>query len=208
MSAPLTGTASAAGAISRVRYTHDAMIDLLISRPGVAQNEIAKYFGYTVGWVSRVVNSDAFQARLALRKEDITDPLLIQSFEERLKGLANQSLEIIQNKLDATANPDLAIKALELSTKALGMGARPERATQVSNTFVVALPPKVENEGDWASGALAGARRHVMTSSGVNAVPMSAKITDLIQDVEPKPQGAQNGTEITDGQNHASGQAG
>ncbi len=189
MSEPLSGTASAADAIQRVKYTHDAMIDLLIGRPGIRQNEVAKYFGYTAGWVSRVINSDAFQARLALRKGDVTDPLLVQTFEERLKGLANQSLDVIQQKLDATSNPDLAVKALELSTKALGMGARPDRAPQTVNNFVVALPPKVENEGDWALGALAGARQHAMKASGVQTLP--AKIADLmVEDITPKPQGA------------------
>ena len=193
MSEPLQSTVSAANAIQRVHYTHDAMIDLLIGRPGVSQAEISRYFGYTQGWTSRVINSDAFQARLAKRKEDITDPLLIQTFEERLRGLANQSLDVIQAKLDATANPDLAIKALELSTKALGMGARPDRAQQVTNNFVVALPPKVESEKDWASGALAGARSAAhMTTNGVNAHPLPPKIAELmVQDVEPKPlQGA------------------
>lgn len=190
MSAPLVGTVSAANSITRVHYTHDAMIDLIIGRQGISQNEIARYFGYTAGWVSRVVNSDAFQARLATRKADVTDPLIIQSFEERLKGLANQSLDVIQAKLDATSNPDLAVKALELSTKALGMGAR-DRGPQQTVNFVVALPAKVSDEGTWASGALAGARQAaVMTTGGVQAQPLPAKLAPFL-DVEAKPaQGA------------------
>lgn len=189
MSEPLLGTASAAQAIERVHYGHDQMIDLLVSRPGIAQNEIARYFGYTVGWVSRVMNSDAFQARLAVRKEDLIDPLIRQSFEERLKGLANQSLDVIQAKLEATGNADLAIKALEISTKALGMGARVQNAGVQVNTFVVALPSKVEDEGEWAQGALSSIRR----STIVNGTSMSNKISSLMTVGELVPAEVQYG---------------
>lgn len=153
MVTPLAGTATGnAHGIDRVRYSHDAMIDLILAQPAISQNALAVMFGYGVGWVSRVIGSDAFQARLAERKEEIVNPEIMLSFEQRLQGLANQSLQVIQAKLDATSNPDLAIKALELSTKALGMGARPQNATQINN-YVVALPPKTENEQAWADGA-------------------------------------------------------
>jgi hypothetical protein len=138
--------------IQRVRYTHDAMIDLMLMRPGISQNEIALYFNYSVGWVSSVVNSDAFQARLAARKTEVVDPIVVKNLEERMDTLAHQSLDVLQKKLQATENPDLAVKALELSTKALGMGARAQNVQQ-NNTFVVALPEKAADEKAWAATA-------------------------------------------------------
>lgn len=153
MSAPLQGTASAQNAIKRVHYTHDAMIDLMVSQPQLDQNELAAYFGYSVGWTSRVINSDAFQARLAERKVDLVDPTIKQNFEDRLKGLANQSLDILTRKLDATQSADLAIKSLQLSTTALGMGARQQNVAPTQMTFVVALPPKSLDQQEWAEGA-------------------------------------------------------
>ena len=72
-SPPLEGTATGKDAIARVKYTHDAMIDLIVAQPGVKQGEIAKYFGYTQAWVSRIMNSDAFLARLAQRKADLVE---------------------------------------------------------------------------------------------------------------------------------------
>jgi hypothetical protein len=138
--------------IQRVKYSHDAMIDLVLQRPGITQNEVALYMGYSVGWVSSIMNSDAFQARLAARKTELVDPVIVKTIEERMETLAHQSLEVVQKKLAATENPDLAIKALELSTKALGMGARQQNITQ-QNNYVVALPPKAESEQAWASQA-------------------------------------------------------
>jgi hypothetical protein len=156
-SPPLQGTASAALAIDRVKYTHDAMIDLIISTPGVSQGTLAKHFGYTAPWVSRILNSDAFQARLAQRKSDVIDPSLVLSIDERLRAVAAKSLDIVLEKLEATQSLDAALKAVDMSVKALGYGARAQNVA-VQQNFVVALPPKSESALAWAKehGALAG----------------------------------------------------
>ena len=135
-SAPLVGTASSANALARVRYSHDAMIDCLIENPGISQTELAALFGYTGAWISRVVNSDAFLARLAERKCDLVDPAIALTLDEKFRSLASQSLDIIQEKLSLTKNMDSAMKALELSAKALGYGAR-QQNLNVQQNFVV-----------------------------------------------------------------------
>lgn len=150
MSEALLGTASAANAIDRVKYSHDAMIDYIICHPIASQNEVAKHFGYTPAWVSRIFCSDAFQARLALRKTDMVDPIVGQSINERFNGLVMQSMDILEEKLEKTRNPDLALKVFELSTKAAGYGARQDKVA-VQNNFVVHLPNKIQNPQDWAS---------------------------------------------------------
>ena len=175
MVTPLQGTATGQEhGIVKVRYTHDAMIDLILAKPQISQNELGAAFGYSIGWVSRVMGSDAFQARLAERKAEVVNPEIRATFEERLKGLANQSLDVIQRKLDATQSPDLAVKALELSTKALGFGARPANATQINN-FVVALPPKAASEQEWAAQA------------GPQAIRPPQPVPADVSDVTPKP---------------------
>lgn len=149
-SAPLQGTASAATAVARVNYTHDAMIDLIIANPAISQNDLAKHFGYSVGWVSRVRNSDAFLARLAERKGDIVDPALTLSVEEKLRSIVDKSAEIIMEKLEKSQSADMAFKALDLAGKLAGYGAR-NNGPVVQNNFVVALPPKVQSESGWAA---------------------------------------------------------
>lgn len=148
-SLPLEGTASAANAIARVKYTHDAFIDLIIRNPVISQLEIAKEFGYTQPWVSRVMNSDAFLARLAARKADIVDPSIVQTLEEKFRVLASVSLDIVIDKLEKVKNTDTALKALELSSKALGYGAR-QQNLNVQQNFVVAMPSQAASPEDWA----------------------------------------------------------
>lgn len=112
--------------IAKISYTHDAMIDLIIGNPWISQTELAAHFGYTQGWISQVLASDAFQHRMADRKEKVLDPAIKASFEERLRGLAIQSHKILMEKLDKPAHlvPDaLALKGLEMASKALGYGA-------------------------------------------------------------------------------------
>lgn len=136
--------------LKRTRYNHEAMIDVIIAEPTITQNELAQRFDRSVNWVSIMINSDAFQAALAKRRDDILDPFLVASVEERLRSLANQSLQVIADKLQTTQNPDLAIKALEISTKALGFGARNPGSGVVNNSFVVQLPPKIASAAEWA----------------------------------------------------------
>ena len=136
--------------VAKIRYTHDAMIDLIITEPAISQGEIARNFGFTEGWISQLINSDAFQARLAERKGELTDPLIIKSIEEKMKGVVSQSLDIVMRKLEATQSADLALKVLEVGTRSLGMGAQNRQATTNVN-FVVALPGKAADEMDWAA---------------------------------------------------------
>lgn len=164
-SAPLEGTKWGKDAIQRVRYSHDAMIDLIICDPGISQGDIARNFGYTEPWVSRIFGSDAFQARLAQRKCDIVDPTLVASVEERLRAVAGRSLDLVLEKL---ANPalctlDQAMKAVEVSTKALGYGAR-QTNVAVQTSFVVALPQQTASAADWAE-------QHGAAKSGFSKVP-------------------------------------
>lgn len=148
MSEPLKGTVSAANAIDRVKYSHDAMIDLMIAQPSVSQGELAQHFGYTQAWVSRVINSDAFQARLALRKEDLVDPTIVASIDEKMRAVAAKSLDVVLEKLATVQNFDHALKAFEATTKAMGYGAR-QAPQNVQNNFVVALPTKAASAEDW-----------------------------------------------------------
>lgn len=149
MATPLQGTVSAANAIERVKYSHDGMIDLILGKPGITQNELAAHFGYTAAWVSRVVNSSAFQARLAERKTEVVDPTIVMALEEKFEAAAHLSLDVLQEKLSVSRNPDLALKVGELASKALGFGAR-QANVNVQQNFIVPMPQKAASEADWA----------------------------------------------------------
>ena len=110
-------------AIDKVRYSHTDMIDFIIGNPGVSQNSLAARYGYSVGWVSQVMASDAWQSAMAARRAEICDPVLVATVEERFKGITLLSLERLKQKLEAPQVSDnVVLRAVELGAKALGVG--------------------------------------------------------------------------------------
>lgn len=150
---PLTGEIKSG--IVKIRYSHDAMIDVILAEPTIRQNDLAAMFDRTPGWVSQVVNSDAFQARLEERRGEIVDPAITATLKERLSAVADASL---QKLLERVASPvqlvtdDFMLQAAKFATTALGYGARaPAGAseTQVNVGVVVHVPPKIDSAQSW-----------------------------------------------------------
>lgn len=136
--------------LKRTHYTHEAMIDVILANPTITQNQLAKEFDRSVPWISRIIGSDAFQGALAKRREELTDPFLVATIEERFRGLAMQSLDVIAEKLEKTQSADLALKALDIASKSLGFGARNVNSGNTQQNFVIQLPGKIAEAAEWA----------------------------------------------------------
>lgn len=131
--------ASPAPVIQKVHYTHDAMIDMIIAQPWISQNELAARFRYSASWVSQVIASDAFQARLAERSNELVDPTIKATVEENFRALVLRSMDILRQKLDKPVDeiPDnLAVRTFELATRAAGYGAKVDQTPPVQKQEV------------------------------------------------------------------------
>ena len=144
--------------IQKVRYSHDAMIDLIIGNPWIHQNQLAAHFGYSPAWISVVMATDMFKAKLAQRREEVIDPELKATLEERFRAVVTKSLQVLQQKLEAPSVPDnLVLRAVELGAKALGMGgnappAPPSYAPDHLNSLasrLLALQSRTRNHHDF-----------------------------------------------------------
>ena len=149
---PLESTESAALALKRVAYSHDVIIDYIIANPTVSRGEIAKHHGYTEAWLSRIMNSDAFNVVLARRREEITDPVLTATVRENLTSVAQKSMEILLRKLENPSQIKMedAIKCMDVTTRALGYGARDSGNVTNIQQNVVVVPPKASDAEEWA----------------------------------------------------------
>jgi hypothetical protein len=110
----------------KMNYTHEALIELMVTHPELKQNDLAKAFGYSAAWLSTIICSDAFQARLAQRREDIIDPVLRLTVEERFKAIVNRSFEVLMEKLSGPASvvsDNVAIRVAEMGGKVLAVRA-------------------------------------------------------------------------------------
>lgn len=106
--------------LKKLTYTHEAMIDLILQEPTVTYKELAELFGFSEGWISRVVASDSFKARLAERKAALIDPVIARSLNERLRGVTARAVEIVAEKLDKEeVSAAYALDALGIATSAM-----------------------------------------------------------------------------------------
>jgi hypothetical protein len=140
--------------IAKVRYSHDAMIDLIISEPTIKQNDLAAIFDRSPTWVSLIMSSDAFQARLAERRAELVDPSIVASIQERIQAVASASLSKILDKLSSPlpASDDFLIQSAKLATGALGYGARPAAGSTTANVAVVIqVPQKAASAAEWVA---------------------------------------------------------
>lgn len=155
----LAGTEQAAGKIQRVSYTHDAMVDAILANPAISNNELATMFGYTAAWMSQIKNSDAFQERLAARRKELSDPVLVASIEDKFRAVVDRGLDIIAEKMSGPASvvpADMAFKAIDIGARALGYGAKQDKGPAIQANFVVKLPDKAQSEVAWAAACGAG----------------------------------------------------
>lgn len=136
--------------IKKVSYTHDAMIDEILQDPNITGVQLAKKFGYTQAWISRIKASDAFKERLAKRKGELIDPIICQKVEEKLEALVSRAADVILEKLDATPDAGLAIKAIDVAARAAGFGVK-SAGVQVNTQFVVQMPSKAPDAAAWAA---------------------------------------------------------
>lgn len=113
--------------IVKLRYSHEAMIEILIAEPWISQNELADRFGMSASWISIVLNSDLFQSKLHEKRESVIDPELRASLKVQFQGLLGRSIEILRHKLDGPPDKisdQLALQTAKVAAQSLGMGVR------------------------------------------------------------------------------------
>lgn len=132
------------------RLIHEEVIDFLLVNPGASNKDIAKQFGMSYQWCLILTNSDGFQRRFEERKKELVDPVLRATLEDQMKGLISQSIQVLMDKLEVTPDANLALKALDIGSRAAGYGAKPQvQVNQHNQSFVVQVPPKARNSSEW-----------------------------------------------------------
>lgn len=129
---------------------HMVIIDQLLMDPSITTTKLAHVTGYSMNWLHKVMQSDAFQAKLAERQKALVDPLVLNAIKDRISGLASRALEIIEERMDSDkVSLDHALNVFGVTSKAMGMGA--PKAPTNTNNFIVQMPAQIPNAQDWAS---------------------------------------------------------
>jgi len=138
--------------LQEVRYSHEAMIEVLVGNPAMTQRELARMFGRSEVWISTVVRSDAFQVALKARREEVYAPILAP-MKEKLEAAAHASIERLHDRLTGIIpmkDNDL-IQASKVVLDAAGYGARSRGEGDGGPMVVINLPAKAPDEAAWGA---------------------------------------------------------
>jgi hypothetical protein len=128
--------------IKKVGYTHEAMINWMITNPDQFQKSAALYFGVTEGWLSKIVNSDAFRLQLSRRQEAVFS-VIAAGIPEKLREATGVSLDKLTDKLRATSDGEFILDAADTLLKASGFAPASQRVApqthvgDINQTIVV-----------------------------------------------------------------------
>lgn len=111
------------GGPMRLSYRHRAIMDLMLSQPGMKLGAIATALGYTQSWVSTVVNNDLFRMELAHRRASFEHEQHAR-ITSRLLNVANTGVGIMEDMLTNGSpeeiTPNVVNTFTELALKSLG----------------------------------------------------------------------------------------
>lgn len=142
--------------IAKVSWSHEAMIRAIAANPCIKNRELAQIFDKTESWISSIKHSDAFKARLDAYLKEHEDPIVMAEIEARYRALADQSLELLQERVAQEANTvsaksreadEFLFRTAELAGKALGYGA--QKASSGPQVAVVVQVPAKQSAEDW-----------------------------------------------------------
>lgn len=100
-------------------HTHEAVMNWMLMNPDRSLRECADHFGYTQSWLSTLIHSDIFQARLAERQEGIR-VRIADSIPMKMRMAVDVGLEKLATKLEQTEDPEFILDATDKLLHRLG----------------------------------------------------------------------------------------
>lgn len=104
-------------------YTPQRMVQLIVDNPEWSLAQLAKHFHRPANWMYLVLATDEFQAALQRRRNEIGNPHITATIEERFRAVALRSSEVLLEEIGKPkVDPTILSKAADVSVKALGLG--------------------------------------------------------------------------------------
>lgn len=173
MSDVLRDPAPARTQLKRLSPTHENMINWLIANQDQPLRVCAAAFGVTQSWLSCVIHSDIFQAKLK-RRQDEHFARISTGLTEKLKVLADVAVERLTEKVETSEDPKFLRESFD---SVLGkLGYAPNRNGN--------LPPVMQQNNFFVSKEdLAKARDGILQKSVAATIEQSV-VPSLPQPME------------------------
>lgn len=126
--------------LQSISHVHEAVMNWMIANPQLSMAECARQFGYTQSWLSTMVHSNLFQARLK-EKQDHVFANLAGTLNEKLAAGADIGVTKLIEKLETSEDPKFIKETTNMMLDKLGFGA----ATKVAGAGQVNAGPVQNN---------------------------------------------------------------
>ena len=119
--------------IKKIKHWHDMIIDHIIAMGvGFNLNELSKKTGYTVPWLSVLLNNDIFQARLRKRRE-VGIALIDTDVKAKMGVVANKALDKLASLIPLTQDISQVNDVAETILSAMGYTGKQGVSSSVPN---------------------------------------------------------------------------
>lgn len=102
--------------IKKISHRHEGVLNWLVSNPHKSQGDCAEALGYTETWLSILIHTDMFQARLLERCEEV-GVVCTHTIKNKLIGIAALSLDRTRERLERLGKEEPTERFLLDTTK-------------------------------------------------------------------------------------------
>lgn len=130
--------------VKKLNDVHIQIMDYMMAHAGCTLEQIsAACGGYSIGWLSQIINSEIFQAQLKERQQECWGDVRA-SIKDRVENLAHISLKRLAEKVPTEGDLDTVRNVADLALKSLGFGAAKPAAPgpTTNNTLIVGAVDK------------------------------------------------------------------
>lgn len=122
--------------IKSISLKHEAIIDFVVTNPLADLAEISTATGYSVPWLSILMNADQFKSELA-RRRGVIEERIETDITAHLRMAAVEGIKKTTSLIHASGNLNDVASATEKALKSLGYGLEQKKPDQTNtSTFV------------------------------------------------------------------------
>lgn len=162
--------------VKKLNDVHVQIMDYMMAHAGCTLEQIsAACGGYSIGWLSQIINSDIFQAQLKERQQECWGDVRA-TIKDRVENLAHVSLKRLEERVPIETDLDTVRNVADLALKSLGFGQpkAPAHGPQVNNnTLIVGA---VDKESLEAARQLMHRPQQQLPERVLNPLPESAPV--------------------------------
>lgn len=175
--------------VKKLSHRHEAVLRWIFANPERKLRECAEELGYTQAWVSCIVHSDVFQARLSELRGQFDDGALL-SLNEKVSGIAHLAADKLLDQMEHMEDPVFLRDTMDKTLSKLGYGTPKKGDTNVFMPGSQQQNNTVDKEV--LEQALARRSQSISSNDGdVVEAPPSPPLEALLEELEDEDVGSE-----------------